>query len=89
MTPCFVYRSEKMEAAYLFLPLGREFSDLPDELRQAFGEPVPVMKLDLDPATNLARADAGQVLKAFEESGYFLQLPPKVSVEELLTNRFG
>jgi uncharacterized protein YcgL (UPF0745 family) len=89
MTACFVYRSGKRDDTYLFLPLGQKFDDLDEALRAAFGEPVPVMKLDVNADTRLAQADAGQVLKAFEEQGYFLQLPPRVSVEDLLTKRFG
>ena len=89
MTTCFVYRSGKREDTYLFLPLGQKFDDLDDGLRAAFGEPVPVMKLDVNEDTRLAQADAGQVLKAFEEQGYYLQLPPRESVEDLITKRFG
>lgn len=89
MASCFVYRSGKREDTYLYLPLGQDFADLPKALRQAFGEPVPVMKLDIEVDTRLAQADVARVLQAFEIDGYFLQLPPKVSVEELITKRFG
>jgi uncharacterized protein YcgL (UPF0745 family) len=89
MTTCFVYRSDKRDDTYLFLPPGQKFDDLDEALRTAFGEPVPVMKLDVNADTRLAQADAGQVLKAFEEQGYFLQRPPRVSVEDLITRRFG
>ena len=89
MTTCFVYRSGKREDTYLFLPLGQKFDDLDDALRAAFGEPVPVMKLDVDEDTRLAQANARQVLKAFEDQGYYLQLPPRESVEDLISKRFG
>ncbi len=89
MTACFVYRSDRRESTYLYLPVGQSFDDLPDALRLVFGEPVLVMKLVVEADTKLAQADAAAVLAAFEEQGYFLQLPPKVSVEELLTKRFG
>lgn len=88
MTACIVYRSEKKEETYLYLPIGKALDDLPDELRGVFGEASPVMKLDVEEDTKLALADAAQVLKSFEELGYFLQLPPKVSVEELLDRKF-
>ena len=89
MTACIVYRSAKKEETYLFLPVGKTFDDLPQELRDALGEPSAVMKLDVEPDSKLALASATQVLKAFEDQGYFLQLPPKVSVEDLLDRRFG
>ena len=89
MTACIVYRSEKKEETYLYLPVEKTLDDIPEELRDAFGEPSPVMKLDVEKETKLALADAVQVLTAFERQGYFLQLPPKVSIEELLDRRFG
>ena len=36
------------------------------------------LSLDLTPDRRLARADAGAVRKSIEESGYYLQMPPKV-----------
>ena len=89
MPSCLVYRSSKKQETYLFLPVGGAYDDLPDTLRAMFGEPVPVMKLDLEPGTRLAQADAPRVIEALETEGYFLQLPPDTTVEELLNRNFG
>ena len=89
MPSCLVYRSSKKQETYLFLPVGGVFDDLPDELRAMFGEPVPVMKLDLEPDTRLAHAEAPRVIAALATEGYFLQLPPDTPVEELLNRNFG
>ena len=89
MPRCLVYRSSKKPETYLFLPLGGVYDDLPDELRTMFGEPLPVMKLDLEPGTRLAQAEAPRVIEALETEGYFLQLPPDTTVEELLNRKFG
>lgn len=86
---CLIYRSEKKQETYLYLPIGSPFSDLPDELREMFGEPILVMKLEIGQETRLAQVDAETVIKALNDPGYFLQLPPKIPVEELLSRRFG
>lgn len=82
MMLCQVYRSERKPETYLYLPLGGRFDDLPGELRQAFGPPLPVMQLKLTPDSRLARVDVAQLLAALERQGYYLQLPPRVPVEE-------
>jgi hypothetical protein len=89
MPACSIYRSEKKESTYLYLAEGLTFEDLPDELRAGFGEATRVMELDIEANTRLAQADAKNVLRALEDPGYYLQLPPEVSVEELLKRSFG
>ena len=89
MPSCLVYRSEKKQETYLFLAIGTSLEDLPEGLRDTFGEAAPVMKLDVEPTTKLAQADAGAVIEALERDGFYLQLPPTTSVEELLNRKFG
>lgn len=89
MTACLVYRSEKKAETYLYLPVGMTFSDLPEALQQTFGQPFLVMRLDIMADMKLAQANPVQVLSAIDEQGYFLQLPPKLPVEELISRRFG
>lgn len=89
MTACLVYRSEKKAETYLYLPVGLKFSDLPEGLQQTFGEPALVMRLDIIADMKLAQANPVQVLNAIEGQGYFLQLPPKLPVEELISRRFS
>lgn len=89
MPHCLIYRSGKKEETYLYLKVGMPFEDLPEGLLESFGEPSLVMKLEIGPATRLAQADAARVARALEEDGYFLQLPPKVPVEELISRNFS
>ena len=89
MPSCLIYRSAKKEETYLYLKVGKRFEDLPDGLRETFGEPSLVMKLDLEPGTKRAQADAATVCTALEGDGYFLQLPPKLPIEELITRKFS
>ncbi len=81
-TKCTVYRSEKKEETYLYLPLGKKPGDLPAELQSLFGEATPVMMLDLSPDKKLSRVDVNKVLGALSNDGYFIQLPPKFPVED-------
>ena len=86
---CLVYRSDKKPETYLYLPLTGRYEDLPGELQQTFGEPVFVMQLELTPGRRLALADAEKVRARLKDQGYFLQLPPKVTVEEQINRRFS
>ena len=85
MTACKVFRSDKKSETYLYLAAGCEFADLPAELQQHFGEPAFVMSLKLSADRKLARVDVEKVLQGLQESGYYLQLPPKLPVEEEIT----
>ena len=85
---CNVYRSDKKPETYLYLAEERDFSDRPDELQRYFGAPTLVMELECSPGMKLARADASRVISELESEGYYLQLPPKVTVEEEISRRF-
>jgi uncharacterized protein YcgL (UPF0745 family) len=85
MTACKVFRSDNKSETYLYLARNCEFTDLPEELQQHFGEPAFVMNLELSADRKLARVDVEKVLLGLQESGYYLQLPPKLPVEEELT----
>jgi uncharacterized protein YcgL (UPF0745 family) len=86
---CSVFRSGNKSETYLYLARGHAYEDLPTELRQAFGEPVFVMQLELDEDRKLARVDAREVLEQLEAQGFYLQLPPKIGVEEEIARRFA
>ena len=86
---CLVYRSDKKPETYLYLPLTGRYEDLPEELQQTFGEPVFVMQLELMQGRQLALADAEKVRARLKDQGYFLQLPPRVTVEEQISQRFS
>lgn len=86
---CHVYRSEKKAETYLYVAEGVDFEDLPEELRERFGLPVPVMPLLLEKSRKLARVDVEKVIASLEEHGFYLQLPPKLPVEEEIARRFS
>ena len=85
MTVCTVFRSDKKAETYLYLSEDFEFDDLPSELRKSFGEPALVMSLKLSTERKLARVDVKKVLQSLQEHGFYLQLPPKLPVEEEIT----
>lgn len=89
MTVCKVYRSERKPETYLYLAAGREFNDLPEPLQKQFGEPAFVMQFHLDEGRKLARVDADAVRQALATDGYYLQLPPKLPIEEEIARRFS
>ena len=86
---CKIFRSEKNDETYLFLAADQSFEDLPEDLRATFGEPMFVMALKLSPKSKLARVETQSVLESLRERGYFLQLPPKLQVEEEISKRFS
>lgn len=89
MTLCNVYRSDRKSETYLYLAAGTQFEDLPEALQKQFGEPAFVMKLVLEPGRELARVDAQSVRQALAEEGFYLQLPPKLPIEEEIARRFS
>ena len=89
MKACRIYRSERKAETYLYLAEPLSFEELPGELQRRFGEPAFVMRLEIGPDTRLARVDAAVVLRALENDGFFLQLPPKLPVEEEIARRLG
>ncbi len=73
---CWIYRSSRKNEMYLYLSAEEGFDAVPDSLLSLFGEPVPVMELELSPARSLAREDVSQVMKNLQERGFHLQMPP-------------
>lgn len=71
-----VYRSTKLADAYLYLAAERPFEDLPETLRQRFGQGVFVMDLVINAQLKMARMDPVKLLEALQRDGYALQLPP-------------
>jgi uncharacterized protein YcgL (UPF0745 family) len=86
---CQIFRSQKKDETYLFLAADQPFEELPEDLRAAFGEPVFVMALKLSSKSKLARVETNSVLESLRERGYFLQLPPKLPVEEEISKSFS
>jgi uncharacterized protein YcgL (UPF0745 family) len=89
MIPCKVYRSDSKAETYLYLRDGLEFGDLPVQLQASFGEPWLVMSLEVSKEQKLARVNVEKVLASLAEHGFYLQLPPKLPVEEEIARRFS
>ena len=73
---CQVFRSPRKEQMYLYVEKNEGLSRVPATLLKQFGEPEPVMLLQLDATRKLARADAAAGLEQIREQGYYLQMPP-------------
>jgi uncharacterized protein len=73
---CQIFRSSRKQEMYLYVNEARGLVDVPDALLAQFGEPVPVMLLQLTPERKLARADTALVLASIEAQGFYLQMPP-------------
>lgn len=81
---CQVYRSPRREQMYLYVSKQDGLARVPEPLLRQFGEPEPIMLLNLDGTRKLARADADKVVEQIRQQGYYLQMPP--TPEELKRN---
>ena len=89
MPVCRIYRSERKAETYLYVIDALDLEELPAALRRQFGDATLVMLLEIGPETRLSRVDGADVVRALERDGYFLQLPPKIPVEEEIGRRMG
>ena len=81
-----IYKSPKRAEMYLYLyNCSSVEKTVPEALLRAFGKPKHVFNLLLTPAKKLARADTACVLKALNDTGYYLQLPPPEQDDDLIT----
>lgn len=77
-----IYRSNRKQGMYLYVPKQDDLQKLPAPLLQQFGKPTLVMDLLLTRDRRLARVDAGRVLDELVAKGFYLQMPP--AAEELM-----
>jgi uncharacterized protein YcgL (UPF0745 family) len=75
---CWIYKSSKKDEMYLYLAEEDNFEEVPEILMARFGNPIPVMSLELDNHRKLARADVAKVMQQLKSKGYYLQLPPEL-----------
>ena len=75
---CFIYKSLKKEALYLYIDKRDDFSAVPDALLQSLGRLNFVMELQLDPQRKLAKEDVKKVIESLQNKGFFIQLPPTI-----------
>lgn len=73
---CFIYKSLKKDALYLYVDKKDDFSAIPELLLHSIGTPEFVMELELTPERTLAREDIHQVMRELSDKGFFIQLPP-------------
>lgn len=81
-TRCAVYKSLRKADTFVFTPENGALDALPDALMAPLGKLEFVMHLELTPERKLARADAGRVIDALASHGYYVQLPPPVTLDD-------
>ena len=74
---CTVYRSPKQEGMYLYVDKQEDLSRVPQALLNRFGAPQQAMTLVLHPERKLASVDVEKLLSELEETGFYLQMPPR------------
>ncbi len=74
---CDIYRSAKTQDMYLYVARDRGLSEVPEALLRQFGKAELALTLKLTPEKKLARANIQQVLASLDQSGYYLQMPPR------------
>jgi uncharacterized protein YcgL (UPF0745 family) len=73
---CYVYRSQKNNEMYLYLPEKGQFSNLPESLIKLVGKVDFSFEFELTAERKLLRYQTSNVMHALLEKGYFLQMPP-------------
>lgn len=80
MMKCVIFRCDKKQEMYLYVPYLQDedklLDGLPEALMQLTGRLEKVMELELSPERKLARADVSVVMTALQENGFYLQSPP-------------
>ena len=91
-TTLAVYKSPRHAMMYLYLSVVEsaesdsqeskkaDLDVLPEELLKRFGPPVFTLNLELWPGRKLAQADASAVLHAVATQGFYLQMPPNLTL---------
>lgn len=73
-----VYRSNKKEEMYLYIPVKDDFSNVPEALLKVFGEPEFSLQINLSKRKKLARVSIDEVRQKLAEDGFYLQMPPTI-----------
>lgn len=77
-----VYRSNKKEGMYLYLPVKDDFSKVPEKLMKIFGQPEFSLQLNLAKRDCLSRVDIEEVKSKMNQEGFYLQLPPVIHANQ-------
>ena len=81
---CAVYRSNKKEMTYLYLPEADDMSNVPESLLNMISPVERVLEFELTPDRKLALENSADVLAQLKEQGWFLQMPRQDKDEYLL-----
>jgi uncharacterized protein YcgL (UPF0745 family) len=79
---CAIYKCNKKQQAYLYVPGRDDFSRVPDALLETFGTPQFLMIMPLKKDRKLAQLDIETLRSELNKKGYYLQIPP--TEEDLL-----
>lgn len=72
---CAVYRSNKKDLTYLYLPESEDMSRVPEALLRMISPVERVLEFELTAERRLSQENAVEVLKLLNEQGWFLQMP--------------
>lgn len=76
MMICEVFKSQRQTGAYLYLPKGAAWEELPAALTAAFGVPEKVMTVPLTAGRKLAHIEVERLSALLTSQGFYLYLPP-------------
>ena len=81
---CYIYRSNRKADTYLYLADKDDFSILPENLLNIFGDPEFSFSFELTTDKKLARENTADVLNNLRSQGYHLQLQRDLLIEQML-----
>lgn len=73
---CEVFKSSRKDEMYLYVDKRQGLADVPEQLLETFGKPVPVFTMLLTADKKLSRVNAEDVVLGIKEQGFYLQMPP-------------
>lgn len=76
ITICEVFKSHRQTGAYLYLPKGADWDELPAALTAAFGRPEKVMTVPLTAGRKLAHIEIERLNALLTSQGFYLYVPP-------------
>lgn len=76
---CAVYRSNRKELTYLYLPEADDMSKVPEALLKMISPVERVLEFELTVDRKLSQENATDVLKQLHEQGWFLQMPRDIN----------
>ena len=81
---CFIYRSDRKADTYLYILEKDDFSQVPEELLKAFGDPEFSFEFKLTPDRSLAKEDPQEVYNNLKSQGFHLQMADDLLIEQQL-----